>query len=104
MHLDAGFEACRDQVLPCFEPMIASLSVGKVEKDPKTRLQEWLQARQLPRPSYRVVETSGDDHARVFRVACETADPPQVAEAEASSMRAAEQLAAGRLLAALEQP
>ena len=103
VHLDAGFEACRAQVLPWFEPLIAGLPVGKAEKDAKTKLQEWLQARQRPRPAYRVVDTRGDDHERVFRVACETSDPELVAEAEASSLRAAEQLAAERLLATLEQ-
>ena len=103
IHLDAGFEACRAQVLAWFEASIAALPVGKVEKDAKTRLQEWLQGRQLPRPAYRLVETTGDDHARVFHVACETAEPALTAHAEASSLRAAEQLAAERLLAALEQ-
>jgi ribonuclease III len=103
IHLDAGFEACRAQVLPWFEGMIAALPVGKAEKDPKTRLQEWLQGRQLPRPVYRLVDTRGDDHARIFLVACETTDPPLSETAEAGALRAAEQLAAERLLARLEQ-
>ena len=51
----------------------------------------------------RVEAQARDDHERVFRVACETSDPELVAEAEASSLRAAEQLAAERLLATLEQ-
>jgi ribonuclease-3 len=104
IHLDAGFDACRRAVLPWFEPMMAELPVGKVEKDPKTRLQEWLQARQLPRPSYRLVETLGDDHARVFHVSCETSEPAHAEQAEAPSLGAAEQLAAERLLAKLESP
>lgn len=102
IHLDAGFEACRSVVLPWFEPGLAELPTGKAEKDPKTRLQEWLQGRQLPRPAYRLVETLGDDHARVFRVACETTEPAHEAFAEGSSLRAAEQLAAERVLAMLE--
>jgi ribonuclease-3 len=103
IHLDAGFEACRAAVLPWFEPGLAELPTGKAEKDPKTRLQEWLQGRQLPRPAYRLLETLGDDHARVFRVACETAEPPHEEQAEGSSLRAAEQLAAERVLAKLEK-
>lgn len=102
IHLDAGFEACRAAVLPWFEPGLAELPAGKAEKDPKTRLQEWLQARQRARPAYRLVETLGDEHARVFRVACETTDPAHEAFAEGSSLRAAEQLAAERVLAMLE--
>jgi ribonuclease-3 len=104
IHLDGGFEACRAAVLPWFEPMMAELPTGKAEKDPKTRLQEWLQGRQLPRPNYRLVEAQGDDHARVFHVSCETTEPAHVAQAQASSLRAAEQLAAERLLAKLESP
>lgn len=103
IHLDAGFEACRALVLPWFEPMIAGLPTGKAEKDPKTRLQEWLQGRQLPRPAYHLLETRGDDHARIFLVRCETSDPAHAEQAEAASLRAAEQLAAERLLAKLEK-
>lgn len=103
IHLDAGFDACRDVALGWFEPMIADLPTGRAEKDPKTRLQEWLQGRQLPRPNYRLVESRGDDHARLFVVSCETSDPPHAETAEAPSLRAAEQLAAERLLAKLEQ-
>lgn len=104
IHLDAGFEACRAVVLAWFEPLIDELPVGRVEKDPKTRLQEWLQARQRPRPDYRLVDTRGDDHARIFRVSCETREPPLAEEAEAGSLRAAEQAAAERLLSRLESP
>lgn len=104
IHLDAGFEACRAVVLPWFEPLLDGLPAGKVDKDPKTRLQEWLQGRQLARPEYRLVESRGDDHARVFRVRCETRDPPLAEEAEAGSLRAAEQAAAERLLSRLETP
>jgi ribonuclease-3 len=103
IHLDAGFEACRAIVLPWFEPAIQALPTD-VGKDAKTRLQEWLQARQLPRPEYTLIDTRGQDHARVFRVACETRDPARREEAEASSMRAAEQAAAERVLADLAEP
>jgi ribonuclease-3 len=103
IHLDAGFEACRAVVLPWFEPLIEDLPTGKAEKDPKTRLQEWLQGRQLPRPSYQLVETRGDDHARVFLVRCDTSEPAHTEQAEGASLRAAEQLAAERLLLKLEK-
>jgi len=128
IHLDAGFEACRAIVLPWFEPGIQALPTNvdagfdtcrgvvlswlegamaalppphKVGKDAKTRLQEWLQARQLPRPEYTLIEASGQDHARTFRVACETREPACREEAEAASMRSAEQAAAERVLAGL---
>ena len=62
IHLDAGFEACKAVVLTWFEPLLAALPPPhKVGKDPKTRLQEWLQARQRSLPVYALVEESGDD-------------------------------------------
>jgi ribonuclease-3 len=102
IHLDAGYDTCRDVVLPWFEPAIRALPIGKVGKDAKTRLQEWLQGRQLARPEYTLVETRGQEHARVFRVACEVREPARRAEAEAASVRAAEQAAAELVLAELE--
>ena len=102
IYLDAGFQACRAVLLPWFEAGLDGLPAGKVEKDPKTRLQEWLQGRQLPRPEYVLLEARGDDHARIFRVSCRTADPALDAQAEGSSLRAAEQAAAERVLALLE--
>lgn len=102
VHLDSGFETCRSLVLPWFESRLLELPVGKVEKDSKTRLQEWLQARQLPRPEYSVVDSSGEEHDRTFVVSCRTDDPPTGAQGEGSSLRAAEQAAARLVLAHLE--
>lgn len=103
IHLDAGFEACRAAILPWFEPLIAALPPpNKLGKDAKTRLQEWLQGRQKPLPVYRLLAEAGDEHAKQFTVACTLADPPVECEGEGSSRRAAEQLAAERVLAKIE--
>ena len=102
IHLDAGFETCRRVVLPWFEAMLEELPAGKVEKDAKTRLQEWLQARQLARPEYSLIDSSGEEHARTFLVRCSIEQPPLDAQAEGSSMRAAEQAAAALVLAQIE--
>ena len=102
IYLDAGYAACRDTVLPWFEPSLAALPAGKVAKDAKTRLQERLQARQLPLPEYVLLETSGEEHERSFRVSCRIADPALQAEGVGSSRRTAEQQAATELLRALE--
>ena len=98
IHLDAGFEACRASVLPWFAPLIDELPIGKVEKDAKTRLQEWLQARQAARPDYFLIEAVGEEHARTFRVGCRIPEPPLDAEGQGSSLRIAEQAAAAALL------
>ncbi|MDQ3495875.1 MAG: ribonuclease III [Pseudomonadota bacterium] len=102
IYLDAGFNACRAMVLPWFERSLAELPVGKVGKDPKTRLQEWLQARQRPLPVYELLAESGDEHARTFRIRCRLQEPALVAEGEGNSRRAAEQQAAEAALARIE--
>ena len=105
LYLDAGFDACRRIVLPWFEPLLAALPpLHQVGKDAKTRLQEWLQARQKPLPVYALVEEGGEEHARVFRVSCTLEAPVLVTEGEGSSRRAAEQAAAEAALALLEKP
>ncbi len=103
IYLDAGFEACRAVVLPWFEAAMAALPVGKPEKDAKTRLQEWLQARQKPLPAYDLVGESGEEHARLFQVRCSTLEPPLSAEGEGSSRRNAEQAAAAAMMELLSQ-
>ena len=102
VHLDAGFEACRAQVLPWFEPMIASLPVGKVEKDPKTALQEHLQGRKLQLPRYAVQRTEGEAHDQTFTVECRVDDLGVAASGSGQSRRAAEQAAAESVLELIE--
>ena len=105
IYLDGGFQACRDAVLPWFAAAIDALPPpNKLGKDAKTRLQEWLQARQLPLPVYALIAESGDEHAKLFKVSCTLAEPPTTTEGEAGSRRAAEQVAAHAALATLEIP
>jgi ribonuclease-3 len=95
LYLDAGFEACRVTVLPWFEPLLAALPpLHQVGKDAKTRLQEWLQARQRPLPAYTLLEESGDEHDKRFRVGCTLADLNITTEGIGTSRRTAEQAAA----------
>ena len=99
---DAGFETCRDVVLPWFEAAMEALPPPhKVGKDAKTRLQEWLQGRQKPLPVYELVAETGEDHAKTFRVRCTLVQPVLVSEGEGSSRRSAEQAAAEAVLAAI---
>jgi ribonuclease-3 len=103
IYLDAGFEACRAAVMPWFEAAMDALPPPhKVGKDAKTRLQEWLQGRQKPLPVYRLVEETGEDHAKTFRVSCTLAQPELVTEGEGNSRRGAEQAAAEAAMAAIE--
>ncbi len=102
LYLDEGFDVCRHVVLPWFEPLLAALPpLHQVGKDAKTRLQEWLQARQLGLPGYALLEESGDDHDKRFRVGCTVIDPPVAGEGSGTSRRAAEQAAAEAALTQL---
>ncbi|HEY8010141.1 MAG TPA: ribonuclease III [Rudaea sp.] len=101
VYLDGGWNACRALVRDLFEPRLAQAASGE-DKDAKTRLQEWLQARAQPLPSYELVATFGADHAKVFEVECAIADADLRAQGRGSSRRAAEQLAAASALALLQ--
>lgn len=105
IYLDAGYEACRDAVLPWFEAALAGLPPPhKVGKDAKTRLQEWLQGRQKPLPVYALLSESGEEHAKTFEVTCTLQQPVLVTQGEGSSRRAAEQSAAEAALRELGVP
>ncbi len=104
IYLDAGFETCRTVVLPWFAEAIEALPPPhKLGKDAKTRLQEWLQARQLPLPTYTLLSESGEEHAKLFRTECALASPAVRCEGEGASRRAAEQVAAETVLKALAE-
>ncbi len=98
IHLDAGFATCRKTVLGWFSSRFDSLTASGTEKDAKTRLQEWLQARALPLPEYVLLDARGEEHDKVFEVLCRLATPALETVAEGSSRRQAEQGAAARML------
>lgn len=102
VYLDGGFGACEALVDRLFRERLDSLPSTDSLKDSKTRLQEYLQARQAPLPNYRLVSQEGEPHRRVFRVACEIEGVTGPVEATGRSRRAAEQEAARRALKALE--
>ncbi len=94
--LDAGFEPCRERVLAWFAGRLEKLDLEKhgAGKDPKTRLQEYLQGRGKPLPEYELLRVLGDDHDQQFHVACRISKPALVVEGAGASRRKAEQSAA----------
>jgi ribonuclease-3 len=98
LYLDAGLAAARVAVLRLLAPALDSLTLPAELKDPKTRLQELLQARGLPLPRYSVDSVAGELHAQVFLVTCEVEPLALRATAAGSSRRRAEQAAAACLL------
>jgi ribonuclease III len=105
--LDGGFNAARSVVQRLFGEIIATADKGSWSKDPKTELQEWLQGRHLPVPSYSIVATRGQAHAQTFEVECAVPTLGLAELGEGRSRRTAEQEAARRMLdalAALDKP
>ena len=98
--IDGGYDAARDVVERCYGDVLAHADPASLGKDPKTRLQELLQARRMSVPEYAVVATSGEAHAQVFDVECRIGAMQLVSTGRGVSRRAAEQAAAE---AALEQ-
>lgn len=98
IYVDRGLDAAREAAARLFGDAVSALPAAAALKDPKTRLQEWLQGRGLPLPAYTVLEVSGEPHEQRFRVRCDVGDLAVSAEAEGSSRRRAEQEAAQRVL------
>jgi ribonuclease III len=92
--LDGGFEAARRVIDTVYAEVLRDADPASLGKDPKTRLQEWLQARHLPIPDYAVIATTGEAHAQVFEVECRVPAMNVVAQGSGASRRAAEQQAA----------
>jgi ribonuclease-3 len=104
LYLDGGLPAARAMALRVLAPALRELDSPAELKDPKTRLQELLQARGLALPHYRVDGIEGELHAQVFRVTCEVAPLATCASASGSSRRRAEQAAAALVLTQLTPP
>ena len=100
--LDGGYAAAHALVQRLIGELIESTEVQGWSKDAKTELQEWLQARRIAVPAYRIVATRGQAHAQTFEVECAVATLGLAARGEGRSRRAAEQEAARRLLDQLE--
>lgn len=92
--LDSDVDQCRRCVLAWFSPRLQQLSLGAADKDPKTRLQEYMQGRNNPLPKYELVSVQGDDHEQQFHVACRLSKPCLVVAGVGASRRKAEQNAA----------
>ena len=99
--VDGGFEAAKRAIVAVYGDELALADPTTLGKDPKTRLQEWLQARRIPVPEYAVVGTHGEAHAQQFAVECRIPQLDLVAPGAGSSRRAAEQDAAQQAWAKL---
>ncbi|MEY3501954.1 MAG: hypothetical protein RL763_22 [Pseudomonadota bacterium] len=101
--LDAGYQAAESLVLRLFEKVAISPTMTAAAKDPKTELQEWLQARRMQLPIYRVVGTTGAAHQQIFDVECEIVELKQTQRGIGNSRRSGEQAAATAMLQWLQE-
>ncbi|AUB83698.1 ribonuclease III [Candidatus Thiodictyon syntrophicum] len=102
IYLDGEFNRARTVVLNLFRASLAQLNDAHASKDPKTRLQELLQARRRPIPEYEVLTVGGTQHAQSFTVSCVLPDDGRLSRGEGSSRRRAEQAAAEAMLIQFE--
>lgn len=94
IYLDGGYEQCRESLINWYEDWLSTdISVAS-RKDPKTQLQEILQAKQMPLPDYNVLSIEGEAHAQTFKVSCTIALLEKPTEGIGHSRRKAEQNAA----------
>lgn len=102
VYLDAGFDAARRVIHRAIGDRLAELPEGGELRDPKSRLQEWLQGRQLPLPAYKMENVTGKAHKQSFAVSCSITEPLLQTAGTGSTRRDAEQQAAAAMLAAIE--
>lgn len=94
LFLDAGVMVCQERICAWYESRLTQLVPEASEKDAKTQLQEYLQAKRLPLPEYLVVAIEGDPHDPTFRIQCSVSLLEVPIVGMANSRRKAEQIAA----------
>ena len=94
IYLDSGIEAVRDIILSWYQQRLEAIQPEVSQKDPKTRLQEFLQGRRKHLPVYTVTDIKGEAHNQRFTVLCEVAGIETPVIGKGTSRRKAEQMAA----------
>ena len=101
VYLEAGITAVQDFLDPLLSKAVAQIREGKGDQDPKSLLQEWVQARGLAAPMYRIVSESGPDHSKYFQVEV-IVGGKSVGRGEGRSKQAASKAAASEAMKKLE--
>lgn len=103
VYLDAGFDAATKVIERAFGARLQNFPPADELRDAKTRLQEWLQARQMGLPSYELVEVTGQAHRQQFSVSCSVSGVELTTNGSGTTRRNAEQEAATIMLAHLAE-
>jgi ribonuclease-3 len=102
IYLDSGVEAARSRILDWYLSRLDALVLKGPQKDAKTRLQEYCQARRLPLPHYQVMMIEGDAHEPIFKIQCVVVTLSEPYWGVANNRRKAEQAAAEAALKVLQ--
>jgi ribonuclease-3 len=98
VYLDADIKACKTMVLKLFQVRLETVSPETLSKDPKTRLQEYLQANQKPLPIYQILTVEGMPPTQQFTIECIIEGLAEPIQGTGDSRRRAEQAAAEHAL------
>jgi len=103
IYLDGGFHAACECLVKWFMPLLSSLSSVAHHKDPKTLLQEYLQSKHFPLPTYQIESIEGEAHQQTFIVSCTIDGIDDKIVGRGSSRRKAEQESATLMLARIQK-
>lgn len=102
IYLDCDMTKAMEKVVDWYADLLKEISPGDSQKDPKTRLQEYLQGKKLPLPEYDVLDIKGEAHNQTFRVTCNVITSNETFIGKGTSRRKAEQDAAEKVLAVIK--
>lgn len=96
--LDSNINITEKLILKWYDKRLNKISPGYAQKDPKTRLQEYLQSKHLPLPNYLIIQVYGEAHNQLFTIQCKISGINKHIVGIGTSRRKAEQDAAHRVL------
>ncbi|EFX91960.1 ribonuclease III [Actinobacillus ureae ATCC 25976] len=103
IYLDSGMDNAIERVSVWYQDLLAEMKPSDAQKDPKTRLQEFLQGRKLKLPAYEVIDIKGEAHNQTFKVTCKIETFDETFIGVGTSRRKAEQNAAEQVLVKLNK-
>ena len=101
IYLDSDYNTCRDAIIQWFKEDLPQKIDDADIKDSKSILQELLQSKHNQLPTYSIIKTTGQAHQRQFTVKCQVTCLKLTRTGTASSKRGAEQIAASKILEAI---
>ena len=103
VYLDSGFDEARRIIHNAFAGRLVDIPDSAELRDPKTRLQEFVQSRRISLPDYQVEKIEGKAHKQTFSVRCTIVELDASTTGQGTTRRDAEQESAQHMLALLEK-